>query len=100
MSSVLVKDFRNLSIEVRKLDNGRVQIIQNFEDCIPCLSSLGPKDLNNKYYKLVHSAVTKKLKPYFYEGTGMYRFDAGFHNVPRDLLDELLSHLEHSNKLN
>lgn len=96
--TILAK-YPKLDIEIRKLKSGRVQIIKDCgEENIPSSASLNLKSLNNKYTKLVHSAVVKKLKPYFCEGTGMYKFDAGFDNLPPNLLDELLIHLAESSR--
>jgi hypothetical protein len=97
-STVLAKYFK-LDIEVRKLKSGIVQVIKYYKECIPSSASLDLKSLNNKYSKLVYSGVVKNLKPYFYEGTGIYKFDAGIDNLPEELLAELLEHLSNANKL-
>lgn len=98
VSSILLAKYPKLDIEVIKLDSGRIKIMRYYEECIPSSASLDLQSLNNKYSKLVHSAVVKKLRPYFCEGSGMYRFDCGFDNLPEDLLTELLAHLEYAEK--
>lgn len=40
----------------------------------------------------------QKLKPYFVCGTGRYQFDAGYIDLPDELLQELIMHLSSANQ--
>lgn len=92
--SQFIAEFPTLNIVVGRTSTGRVQIVKHFPECHPNVCVLGPASLNSKYHKLVHSAVIKKIKPFFMEDPSMYGFNSGYDNLPEDLLQELLSHLK------
>lgn len=96
-SETIVAAFPNISIEIHKIIN-KFQILKFFPECIPGVAALDPKSLNNKYSKLVHSSVVQKLKPYFVCGTSRYQFDAGYIDLPDELLQELIVHLSSANQ--
>lgn len=83
-------------IVIRQHTNGRIQVVKIFDPCcIPSERVLSPSHLNSRTSKIVHSAVVKKLKPYFTEDDSFYGHESGYENLPCELLEELVSQLKH-----
>lgn len=99
---LIIQQFESTGIVVRKhRSTGRLQIVKLHPECHPSECVLYPKDLNNEYHRMVHSAVVKQLKPLFKKRkmskmSKMVNDPAmGYEGVSDDLLKTVLEHLQH-----
>jgi hypothetical protein len=89
--------FEHKQIMLRRYNN-RIQIVKLHPGCIPNEYIMSPKDLNNKFHKIVHSAVVKQIRPYFKEDKSkpmskQFDYTRGYQDLPEDLLNLLISNL-------
>jgi hypothetical protein len=91
--NIILASYSNLNIEILRTSNGRIKIIKYFEECIPNNMTFGLESLN----KIVSIKLIQKLAEYFCIGTGTYKFDAGYDNLPENLLQQLIKEIEITN---
>lgn len=91
-----------------KLPNSNIKITYNDEclkiikylpECHPSICVLDIGSLNNDYKKMVHSAVVKKLRPYYwFEETSSPmapNYSYCYRNLPIEIRNELIEHLQY-----